>query len=359
MRLSLLSYLRCPITQSCLDIQIISFEEKSVIGVGEKEIHEAILFSSNKCCYPVIDGVPRLLAEAILDYEDFLKQHLENFDTLKKEIFVQYGDIILSAAKSNKRTKESFAKEWSLFNLQSDKTWDADETEMVTRFYEETGHTKEELQKMMVLDAGCGNGKLNLLLANEGISQIATDFSESLVAAHKQNIHPHLHFVQADIQFPIFENNSFELVQCSGVLIHTKNTEESFKKIASLPKDNGTLSVWLYHPRENLLHNLFNQLRKFTSKLSPSLNLTLLSYTIFPISYFVKRLKGNKQNKREMMVDILDWFTPQYRWEHTHEEARNWFEQADYKQVEVSKTSLFGFNMKGVKKPLHNSEPVR
>jgi hypothetical protein len=38
--------------------------------------------------------------------------------------------------------------------------------------------------------------------------------------------------------------------------------------------------------------------------------------TIFPIAFFVKRLKGNKQNSREMMIDILDWLSPEFRWEH-------------------------------------------
>ena len=65
--------------------------------------------------------------------------------------------------------------------------------------------------------------------------------------------------------------------------------------------------------------------------------------------YLIKKLKGNKQNPGEMIVDILDWFTPQFRWEHGHTEAAAWFYKRGFKNVKVTTNEVFGFNITGEK----------
>jgi hypothetical protein len=67
------------------------------------------------------------------------------------------------------------------------------------------------------------------------------------------------------------------------------------------------------------------------------------------VSWLVKRLKGNRQNKREMMIALLDWFSPEFRWEHSHDEAAGWFFKRGYQSVKVTTTNTFGFNIIGVK----------
>ena len=51
-----------------------------------------------------------------------------------------------------------------------------------------------------------------------------------------------------------------------------------------------------------------------------------------------------------MMVDILDWFSPEFRWEHEHDEAASWFYKRNYEFVTVTTSDLFGFNITGIKK---------
>jgi hypothetical protein len=72
-------------------------------------------------------------------------------------------------------------------------------------------------------------------------------------------------------------------------------------------------------------------------------------FTLFPASYVVKKIKGNKQNAREMMIAIMDWFSPEFRWEHTPEEATNWFAKRNFSDVKVTTTDTFGFNIIGKK----------
>jgi len=114
-------------------------------------------------------------------------------------------------------------------------------------------------------------------------------------------------------------------------------------------KNGGKLSVWLYHPRKNLVHNLFNFIRKGTSKLPVKVQYYLYAVTLFPPVFIVKRLKGNKQNNREMMIDLLDWLSPEFRWEHKPAEAMAWFYKRNYNSVKITTLGTFGFNIIGTK----------
>ena len=90
-------------------------------------------------------------------------------------------------------------------------------------------------------------------------------------------------------------------------------------------------------------------MRRFTSKLPLNFQYYLYAVTIFPVSYCIKKLKGSKQNSREMMVDILDWFTPEFRSEHEHAEVAAWYQEKGYKNIRVTTVNTFGFNIVGEK----------
>ena len=205
------------------------------------------------------------------------------------------------------------------------------------------------LKGKIIFDAGCGNGVLDQYIAQTGARVIAMDFSQSIERASELNNHANTQFIEGDVQFPPVAFHYFDIVHCSGVLIHTNNTELSFSCIEPCVRVGGKLSVWLYHPRKNFIHRLFNFIRKGTSKLPIRLQYYLYCITIFPVTFIIKRLKGNKQNSREMMIDILDWFSPEFRWEHEPSEAASWFYKRNYNPVHITTTSTFGFNIIGIK----------
>ena len=346
---SLVELLRCPVTRSRLTIVTIKEAKKELDGQIVDIIAEGILYADKDWFYPVINGVPRLMVESIIDYEGFLCKNISNFKELKRNIFSKYADLINLVYKKNYRTKQSFTQEWALFNPEKDKTWNADEQKMLERFFTETSETKSSLQNKIVFDAGCGNGLLNSLLAKNEITNIAMDFSNSIEGAYNKNKFSRVHFIQGDIQYPPLLFNYFDVVHCSGVLIHTNNTELSFSCIEPLVKSTGKLSVWLYHHRNYFTHKLFNEIRKITCRWPLKMQYYIYRFTIFPISYVIKRIKGNQQNSREMMIDILDWFTPEFRWEHSHDEVAAWFYKRQYKNVKVTTNGVFGFNIIGIK----------
>ncbi len=351
MQESLLSLLRCPVSRNNLQLEVISYATKTFNNSQEIIIDNALLFAIGaEWFYPVINGIPRLNVESFLDHEHFLVEHLPNYASRKKILLNKYGRLINYILKKNRKTKESFAFEWSIYNYEKDKTWDADPDNMLQRFLDEIAEPATKLPGKLIFDAGCGNGQLNELIAAEHATVVGMDFSNSIERAYERNVYSNAHFIQGDVQFPPVAFDYFDLVHCSGVLIHTNNTELSFSCIEPCVKKGGKLSIWIYHPRKNFIHNLFNFIRRFTSKLPIQLQYYCYLFTLLPVSYIVKRLKGNQQNTREMMIDILDWLSPQYRWEHSHEEAGAWFSKRNYKDVQVTTNTMFGFNIAAIKR---------
>ena len=345
----LLELLRCPVTKTHLQLQVISQTKKIYNGQDVEIIFEGILFAEEDWFYPIINGIPRLLVEAFIDYREFLSKHLMDYNSKRQGLEEKYSQLILNAVIKNKRTKKSFAAEWNIFNYEKDKTWDAHQDEMMQRFLRETLETKETLQGKLIFDAGCGNGLLNQLIAKCGAVIVGMDLGINIERAHKENTEINAVFIQGDVQYPPLANNKFDIVNSSGVLHHTNNTELSLSKIEPCVKAGGKLSIWLYHPRKNFIHNLFNTIRRGTSKLPIKMQYYLYAFTLVPASFIIKRLKGKKQNLRETTVKILDWFSPEFRWEHTTEEAKNWFHKRGYSDITITTTDTFGFNILGIK----------
>lgn len=344
MQYKLLEILRCPVTKSKLTLNVIKENQKNFEKGTITIIEEGILFSETNWFYPIIEGIPRLCVEAFIDNKEFLSLHLPDYEKQCEKLREGYTDFLKCIIKKNKRTKESFTKEWSIYDYEKDKTWNAGDAEMLDRFLLETNETITSLKSKILFDAGCGNGKFNCLLGNNNIANIAMDFSESIVIANKQNVSDYVHFIQGDVQFLPVAFNYFDIVHSSGVLIHTNNTELSLSCLIPSLKIKGKMSIFLYHPIKDFIHNLFNKIRSMTNKLPLGFQYYLYLLTLFPLSYLLKKIKGNQQNAREMMVDILDWFTPEFRSEHSHNEVASWFYKRDFSDVEITTSGLFGFN---------------
>ncbi len=347
----LLSLLCCPVTKSPLRMQVITYGKKKY-GTNEQDIiKEAILFATESWFYPVIEGIPRLLVESFIDHKDFLKKHLPDYSIRSSHLHNTYLKLIKEVTRKNKRTKKSFEFEWKLFNYEQDKTWNADKKEMMERFFKETGEDAGSLSSRLILDAGCGNGILESMVAAYGATILGMDISKSIEKAFHINTQPTALFIQGDIQFLPVKERLFDLVHCSGVLIHTPDTKASFFSIESCVRQYGKLSVWLYHPRKDLIHNLILRIRRVSSKLPLSVQYNLYKIFFFPPFYLIKLLKRDKFNSRELMISLVDQFSPEFRWEHKPEEVNKWFQEKNYIEVKVTTLELFGYNMTGIKKP--------
>jgi SAM-dependent methyltransferase/uncharacterized protein YbaR (Trm112 family) len=348
----LLKILRCPVQRTVLRLEVLEKKPKVYEGKPQEIVWTGILFSEAGFIYPVIGGIPRLIVEAYDDYRDFFRQHLFNYEGIRSGIESKFGNLVRHVQAKNGHTKKAFAQEWTLYDYEDGKTWNLDVQALLDRFLKETDESTESLSGKFVLDAGCGNGHLTIELARAGIPAVGMDFSRSIERAFEINDQPQAYFVQADVEFPPFPAGFFDLVHSSGVLIHTQRTELSFSCLEPCVKAGGKISIWAYQPRKDRIHNLFNVIRKYSSRLPIRIQYYLYLCTLLPVSFLVKRFKGNHQSVKEMMIEILDWFSPRYRWEHEVSEVESWFYKRNYREVKVTDSNVWGFNLVG-RKAIH------
>jgi SAM-dependent methyltransferase len=285
----------------------------------------------------------------MLEYEEFLSRHLADFSSRKKRTKELFSSEIQIAVKKNKRTRSSFSAEWEGHDYEKGKTWELGIEDQLTRFFKESGEDQHSLNGKRVLDAGCGNGHLAMAISRLGAELIAMDFSSSVIRAKGFNRSSSCHFLQADVEFPPFDSSVFDLVHSSGVLIHTPDTKRSFRILSALVKPGGKISIWVYRKRKEILHRFFNRVRTFSSSLPPFFQRIFLGLFIFIPALLIKRLKGNRQHTHELWVEVLDWFTPEFRWEHEEAEVKDWFTEEAFSDIRVSDENHWGFNVTGIR----------
>jgi len=103
-----------------------------------------------------------------------------------------------------------------------------------------------ELADTRIIDVGCGDGSLSLQYAESGSHITLIDFSETMLAAARNNIAAEsagrVTVQRADITAaePL-TNSPADVVLCVGVLAHVPRPEATVAKVASLVKPGGRL----------------------------------------------------------------------------------------------------------------------
>lgn len=99
---------------------------------------------------------------------------------------------------------------------------------------------------MRVLDAGCGDGVLSVMLAEKGAIVVGTDISEpNIDAAKKIAVAQGLNidFRVADIENLPFENNEFDIVVSSHVLEHIPDFDKGLLEIMRVTKSTAVIAI--------------------------------------------------------------------------------------------------------------------
>ena len=99
------------------------------------------------------------------------------------------------------------------------------------------------------LDAGCDGGRGSILMAQCGAKEIVgVDFSatniESCRKRAEQKGFKNMSFHQHSLMELPFEDESFDIVWCNGVLMHTVDPDKGLKEISRVLKKGGYM--WLY-----------------------------------------------------------------------------------------------------------------
>jgi ubiquinone/menaquinone biosynthesis C-methylase UbiE/uncharacterized protein YbaR (Trm112 family) len=353
MQYELLRYLRCPVTKTDLHFQLIDEFEKKYEHGTVKEIKTGLLFSSTGFLFPIIEGIPRLLVEAVYDYKTFFQQHLTDFNDRLRILESNYGTLLNECASKNKKTKKSFEWEWSFLDAdKKDKIWEKDTSLLREIFLSETALNAEQAKSKTTIDVGSGHGLMTTAIAGvTNNSAIGVELSKAVEQAYVRNNQSNAWFVQADLQYLPFAANAFDMLYSSGVIHHTNNTQQSLWLIEGSLKPGGLLCIWLYHPQKNLYHSIALLLRKFISKLPIQLAFVVIAVFIFPFTYLIKKIRNKKPvNYREELIYLFDSFTPEFRDEVPKETAMNWLKEKKYNSINITTSDQYGYSLCAIKK---------
>lgn len=332
-------YLRQPETGQKL--QLFEFESNA-----NNVIEGVLINSSGNTIYPIISGVPVMLEKSITSA--FISKHNQKLSDLKVKF------PLLKINPFDEQKSWSFSLEWDYFSdNQMSKTWGLTSEDRYKRFLHENQVQENMLKNMLILDAGCGNGKLTENIAGHGTTIIGIDYSDSVFAAEKNRKSENVFFVKGDLQSPPFSEELFDIIFSNGVIHHTPNTKATFKKVAKLVKPNGTLYVWLYNRQGGFFWKIkryiFDILRMIFSRLPDSFKKLGVNTLTFLI-YHIHRLLGDKLEYEVLKLDIYDAITP--RWRHYHEplEVQEWYRSENYSKMLITNwETLFGFGILGTK----------
>lgn len=93
-----------------------------------------------------------------------------------------------------------------------------------------------------MLEAGCGYGRISQVLVQEfDLRLISTDWSEEMLRASETRVAGVQGRSRADILCLPFENASFDVVLCSGVLMHVRDQSTAIAELVRVLRPGGQL----------------------------------------------------------------------------------------------------------------------
>jgi SAM-dependent methyltransferase len=325
------------------------------VASGNHDVVAGILKCSCGNMYPVIEGVPRFLEGGLNAFPQFLESYKAK---------VNAGSACQRAPSRKSEDdydyiRKSFSKEWKIFDYASDKTWGWTLEERKRIFLDDVKLTENLLKGKLLLDAGCGNGTLTAALSGLGMDVIGVDLNDGLGAANRNRSRyggerwENVQFVQGNLFNPPLKPNTFDLIYCSGVLHHTPNTKESFRRLVPLVKDGGRLYVWVYRHRSFPVR-LFMESGRQLKRLMPLRSLLVICKIFAPfykagagILNATGVMKFRERSVREITLDLFDCFAPQYNHCHNEEEVQAWFREEGFTNITVSGRQKHGFGVYG------------
>ncbi|MEX2545815.1 MAG: methyltransferase domain-containing protein [Phycisphaeraceae bacterium] len=291
--------------------------------------------------YPIRNGVPRLLPDAQLT-----RGSAED-------------KAIREKAAAGKTIGASFGREWEHFDYDHSRTWHETVDDRCKLFLQEVDATADELKGKWVLDAGCGNGSLSRGLNRFGCEVLAADVADSVdraYAYYRAKGNDRTHFVQADLMNPPFRHEAVDVLYSSGVLHHNPDTRQALLAVAKALAPGAKIYIWVYHKEPGIKFALQLKLRQVVSPMpAPVKHAFVCVWSVQSmIRQHIRTLLGLNDEKdrltwRERIVDLLDIYTPRYRWMHTQDEVKGWYRELGFEDIKTTEVRDWGFGVVATK----------
>lgn len=236
--------------------------------------------------------------------------------------------------------------------------------------------------KRRILDAGCGNGRVTLLLRRYapdsaeviGIDLVAAEVARQNLA--QENIQIHDGNLLEDLSFL----GSFDFIYCQEVLHHTGDATAAFANVCSLLEPGGEIAIYVYRQkapvrefvddfiRQNIAELDYAESMKACEQVTalgkaladldiqvdlPAVNLLDIPEGRYDIQrffyhFFMKCYWNPGYSFHDNVVVNYDWYHPQNCSRHTLDEVRGWFRNNGLDIVHEHE-DFYGITMRGEK----------
>ncbi len=240
MRRKLLEIIVCPACRSAFELDPFATAPRSSDHARDPEVLDgALRCTACGASYPVIGGVPRLLATPLLDrmrarYPEFFAAHPE---------FLRGRD---DAGHELADTLESFTRQ----RLDFPPPGPALAAQWRTNLARCLGSALagDTLHGKLVLDVGCGFGRHMYVAGQQGAEVVGIDLSGGVDRAYEvTRAMPNCHVVQGNVFDRPLRQDYFDIVWSFGVLHHMPDPQAGFQAIVPFAKDDGgRVVIWVY-----------------------------------------------------------------------------------------------------------------
>lgn len=297
-----------------------------------REIDEGLL-ACGACgsFYPIVAAVPRLVRNVEQEFSWFFERHRDAIRQFTDRTLLSRAGSGSDPAVFDARSNESFGLQWTN-QAEGEKTWFKDDASLrKEEFLCSLAVDRNELQGALILDAGCGNGRLTASVATFGAEVVGMDLSAGIdrAQAGKERYagerEPFVHFVQGNVMEPPLLPGRFDIIHSSGVLHHTPNVKRALAGLLPAVRPGGRVYVQLYRRREAWVGIPNALLRSLTSRLPPRL-LYRLCWLAVPLHtalvHLVAWLRGedtriSSASRGERALSLFDNFSPRYQYRYT------------------------------------------
>ncbi len=301
--------------------------------------------------YPIINGIPRILA-----------------GVRRQAGPAAMADASTPFERVQTRTRRSFGFQWTTFSSM----YAAFEQNFLNYV---SPLAPEDFRGRVVLDAGCGFGRHLYYAATYGAEVVGVDFSAAIESTQRNTCHlPGVHLVQCDLYQLPFRPGVFDLVYSIGVLHHLPDPEAGFRGLLKLVKPDGAMAIWVYSTSRRGINACLEACRALTTRLPlPLLHALswaagLVDWVGFILPYrllhrwaairpWLERTAWSRIKLYAcypLEVCVADWFdrlAAPIRFYYGPDDLRGWSQRAMLTHVEISPTGLYGWRMFGQRSP--------
>lgn len=199
---------------------------------------------------------------------------------------------------------------------------------------------------LLVLDAGCGNGRFSNEAAKSGAEVVGIDLGESVYRAFEHTRHlENVHICRGDLFRLPFAEEIFDRAFSIGVLMHTGNAGAAFDSIAHRVKSEGLVVAHVYGRGWTSYELLTPAIRAITTRL-PTRMLMRFARFLAVVARWLRATPARQKFYWDMVyphINLLPtdhhmfdlWGAPTATHQ-TQEEVRGWFARSG---VEILRTT--------------------